>query len=186
MFNLLAASSQTCEWYAIRTKSRFEKTVAMSVRAKGYEVLLPLYRDPRRWGGRNCEVELPLFSGYVFASFDPRRRLPILQTPGVVQIVGAQEGPWPMDSREIENIGRVVELNILATPWPFLSPGEVVEITRGPLAGIQGTFVRRKNGHRLILSVSLLQRAIAVEVDVSITKPRSLRRLQSEMTLSTA
>jgi transcriptional antiterminator NusG len=174
MLNLLTTNSRhACEWYALRTKSRHEKVVASSVRGKGYPVLLPLYREERRWSGRDREVELPLFGGYVFAQFDRQVRLPILQTPGVVQIVGTCDGPLPIDDDEIRNIRKVVEIGVRARPWPFVKSGEVVEMTSGPLAGVQGTFVRCKNEHKLILSVELLQRAIAVEVNVNLVRPIS-------------
>jgi transcription antitermination factor NusG len=134
-------------------------------------VLLPLYRSSRRWSNRNCEVELPLFSGYIFASFDPHERLPILQTPGVVQVVSNGAGPVPVEREEIDNLRRIVEMDILAEPWMFLKTGQIVEVTHGSLAGLRGAFVRRKNGLRLVISVSLLQRAVAIEVDAGAIKP---------------
>jgi transcriptional antiterminator NusG len=181
MLSLLDANNR---WYALRTKSRHEKIVASSVKAKGYPVLLPLYHEIRRWSGRDCEVELPLFSGYVFAQFDQQRCLPILQTPGVVQIVGTRDRPSPVDELDIEHIHRIIEGKVAARPSPCYTAGQIVEIIRGPLTGVRGIFIRDKNGYRLVVSVALLQRAVGVEVDVSSVRPVSSRLQQAEKVLA--
>jgi transcription antitermination factor NusG len=169
------------EWLAVRTKSRREKVVASNCKAKGYRVLLPLYREKRCWSGRHSLVELPLFSGYIFVELDPELRLPILQTPGVVHIVGTRQGPVPMDKNEIQNIERIVRAEVPVKPWPFLSSGQVVEIASGPLASVQGILVSQKNEHRLVVSVTLLQRALAVEIDTDCIRPIPSRRPPSEI-----
>jgi transcription antitermination factor NusG len=169
------------EWYAVRTKSRREKVVAFACNAKGYRVLLPLYREKRYWSGRHCNVELPLFSGYVFVQFDSELRLPILQTSGVVHIVGTRHCPIPMDKDEIQNIERIMQAGIPAKPWPFLSSGQVVEIASGPLASVHGILVSQKNEQRLVVSVTLLQRALSVEIDSDCIRPILSRRPQSEI-----
>jgi transcription antitermination factor NusG len=152
-------------WYALRIKSRHERIVAAALNGKGYEVFLPLYRDRRRWSDRMKEVELPLFPGYLFCRFDAMKRLPILMTPGIVQLVGVGKNPHPIEETEITAIQSIVISRLNAQPWPYLQVGQKVRIEQGPLTGLQGILIALKKTHRLVVSVTLLQRSVAVEVD---------------------
>jgi transcription antitermination factor NusG len=153
------------QWFALLVKSQHEKSVAWALHGKGYEELLPLYIVRRRWSDRIKQLALPLFPGYVFCRFDLNRRLSILVTPGVLQVVGAGKVPLPVEEREIAAIRSIVNSGLLAEPWPFLRLGQRVRIERGSLEGVEGILLAVKKPYRLIVSVTLLQRSVAVELD---------------------
>ncbi len=167
-----ATSITGASWYALHVRQRFEKTTAEILRNKGYREFLPLYKARRRWTDRIAEVDLPLFPGYVFCHFDVAdRRVPIVTTPGVIQIVGVGRCPAPVADDEIAAIQRIIASGCVAEPWPFLRSGEHVRIEHGSLAGLTGLFVEAKKRHRLVVSVTLLQRSVAVEIDSSWVSP---------------
>lgn len=151
--------------FALLVKSQHEKSVASVLHGKGYEKLLPLYSVSRRWSDRIKQLALPLFPGYVFCRFDLNKRLGILVTPGVLQVVGAGKVPLPVDDREIEAVRSIVKSGLQAEPWPFLKVGQRVSIERGSLEGVEGILLAIKKPYRLIVSVTLLQRSVAVELD---------------------
>src|ERR1700675_2653265 len=146
-------------WFALQVKARHEGNVAGHLHGKGYEWFLPHYRVRKRWSDRIKEVEAPLFPGYLFCRLNPQNRLPILKTPGVIQIVGNSRAPVAVDGVEIEAIQRMVESGIPSHPWPFLETGDRVRIESGPLSGLEGILTEFKGNHRLVLSVTLLQRS---------------------------
>jgi len=153
------------DWFALRVKSRSEKLVATMVYHKGFEQFLPLYQCRRRWSDRFKAVELPLFPGYVFCRLYPKDRLPLLTIPGVLHFVGIGKIPLPIDEAEIASIQAAIGSGMRAEPWPFLNAGQRVRIEGGPLAGLEGILVRERGQHRVIVSVTLLRRSVAVEVD---------------------
>ena len=165
------ADYQRLPWFALRVKSRCEKLVHSTLSGKGYSTLLPVYRVKRKWGGRDFKVELPLFPGYTFAAFDPEKRLPVLTTPGLMHLVGIGKAPYPLDEAEVDNIRRVVESDLDAQPWPFLQAGQQVEIHDGPLRGVSGLLLQIKRKQQLVVSVTLLQRAVAVEIQTDWVRP---------------
>src|ERR1051326_34348 len=125
-------------WYAVHVRSKHEKKTADALISKGYECLLPSYRERRKWSDRVKVIELPLFPGYVFSRFDVEVRLPILQTPGVLSVAGIGKIPQPLDADEIDQIRRVTAGGHPAQPWPYLKVGQRVRIMAGPLAGVEG------------------------------------------------
>jgi transcriptional antiterminator RfaH len=158
-------TEDTLCWYALHVRSRFERVVARNLEGKGYEGFLPLYRARHRWTDRIKEIELPLFPGYVFCRFDVRDRLPILTIPGVHSVVGIGKRPMPVDECQLHDIRSLVLSGLSCEPWPFLAVGQTVRVENGALTGVQGTIVEVKNHYRLVISVNLLQRAVAVEID---------------------
>jgi transcription antitermination factor NusG len=160
-------------WFAIRTAAGREKSVASQLQSKGYETLLPLSRSKRQWCDRVKELELALFPGYLFTRFDFNQRLPILITPGVQLIVGTGKIPTPVSDAEIEALRRVVASGASAEPHDYLSAGQRVRIRAGALVGLEGILVEAKNSWRMILSVELLRRSVAVEVDRAVLAPIS-------------
>ena len=158
-------------WYALRIQSRLSGLASVTLRGKGYEEFLPLYRARRRWSDRVKQVELPLFPGYLFCQFDVNDRLPILTTPGVIGIVGAGKLPIPVDLEEIEAVRAILRSGLAAQPWPLLCVGSKVYIERGPLAGLEGIITNTDKVYRLVVSVSLLQRSVAVEIDREWARP---------------
>jgi transcription antitermination factor NusG len=158
-------ASDTYLWFALQTRSRYEHFVAAMLSDKGYEPFLPVYTCRRRWSDRVKEFESPLFPGYLFCRFDSRNRLPILTTPGVVQVVGVGKKPVPVDDSEITAIQILMGSGLAGRPWAFLHVGQRVRIERGPLTGVVGILTGFRGHYRLVLSVTLLQRSVAVEVD---------------------
>ncbi len=158
-------------WFALHVRSRCEKMVAASLRSKGFEELLPLYRSRNRWSDRVKDVDLPLFPGYVFCRLQPSSRLPVLTTPGVVSIIGSGKTPQPVEPEELAAIQSLVRSGMQAIPWPFLQAGERVRIEHGALEGVEGILTAVKKESRVVLSVTLLQRSVAVEVDRNLIRP---------------
>jgi transcription antitermination factor NusG len=152
-------------WYALQVRPRYEKQVATTLLNKGYEGFLPLYRCKRRWSDRIRQIELPLFAGYLFCRLDITRRLPVLTTPGVIQFVGIGKTPLPVDEREISSVLAVVTAGLDAEPHPYLRAGQRVRIDHGTLSGVEGIVQVSKKPARLIVSVSLLQRSVSIEID---------------------
>lgn len=160
-------------WFALQVRGRYEKTVATLLRGRGYEPLLPLYVSRRRWSDRVKELELPLFPGYLFCRFDPIHRLPLLTTPGVVQIVSVGRIPAPIDEAEMAAIETAVRTGARSQPWPFLKVGQRVRVSSGPLWGHEGILVECRGHRRIVLAVTVLQRAVAVELDSADVQPVS-------------
>ncbi len=158
-------------WYALHVRPRFEKVVARNLHGKGYEEYLPLYHRRSRWSDRIKDVELPLFPGYVFCRFNVLQRLPVLMIPGVHTIVGIGKTPLAVNSFELDSIRAVLASGSHYEPWPFMEVGEKVQVEYGPLAGTNGIVTMLKNSYRLVISVNLLQRSVAVEIDRECLKP---------------
>jgi len=159
-------------WYAIRIQSRLGRVASANLRLRGYEEFLPMYRTRRRWCDRIKELEQPLFPGYLFCRFDVNDRLmPILTTPGVIGILGAGKTPIPVDDGEIEAIQVILRSGRAVQPWPLLNVGSKVYIERGPLTGLEGIITNADKTYRLIVSVSMLQRSVAVEIDREWARP---------------
>ncbi len=159
-------------WYALYVKTHHEKLVSTGLRGKGYTEFLPLYRARHRSSGRFKDVDLPLLPNYVFCRFRPDRRTPILSTPGVFQIVAVAGVPAAVDETEIASLQRVANSGICARPWPFLKAGDRVRIEEGPLRGTEGILEASKGEARLVVSITLLQRSVAVSVDRCWVRPQ--------------
>jgi transcription antitermination factor NusG len=159
-------------WFALQVRTRHEMAVAEHIRGVGFEEFLPLNKCRKHWSDRVKEVESPLFPGYLFCRCDPQNRLPILKIPGVIKIVGNNRQPIPVDEAEISAIQTLVTSGIPNQPWPFLEVGERVRIEAGPLRGLEGVLVELRGSRQLILSVTLLQRSIAVEMDAAAVRPQ--------------
>lgn len=152
-------------WFALSVIARHEKAVSRSLQDKGFETFLPLYTKRHQYQRRSREFDLPLFSGYVFCRSDMATRLPILITPGVIQMVGAGRVPIPLDDHEIWSLQRAAEAGITMCPHPCWRSGQIGRIIAGPLIGIEGVVVSAKQTVRLVLSITLLQRAVLLEID---------------------
>jgi transcriptional antiterminator NusG len=165
-------------WFALKVQACREKLVATLLRHKGFTEFLPLYRARHRWSDRSKEIELALFPGYLFCRFDPLHRLPILTTPGVTSILGVGKTPVPVDASEVAAIQAMVSSGLQVGPWPFLQVGERVRIEEGPLRGVEGILVNVNRRNKLVASVTLLQRSVAVEVDrLSVTPLSPVQRI---------
>jgi transcription antitermination factor NusG len=165
------SDSMPYPWFALRVKSRSEKIVSTIARNKGFEEFLPLYQSRRRWSDRFKSVELPLFPGYVFCRLNPEFRLPLLTIPGVLGFVGIGRVPAPIEDTEIAAIQTAIGAGLLAEPYPFLEVGQRVRVAEGPLTGLEGLLVEVRKQQRIAVSVSLLKRSVAVEIDRHWVRP---------------
>jgi len=153
------------QWFALRVKSRFERCVATVAHNKGFEEFLPLYQCRRRWSDRFKSTELPLFPGYVLCRLHPDHRLPLLTIPGVLHFVGLGRTPVPIDDAEVAAIRTAVTSGLPVEPCSFLDVGQRVRVDFGPLAGLEGILVEMRKQHRIVVSLSLLKRSVAVEIE---------------------
>lgn len=153
------------QWYAVAVKPRHDKAVSRTLENKGYPVIVPLYKKHYWQAKRLRESELPLFPGYVFCRFNAQTRLPILMTPGVIQVLGAGRVPTPVDEGEMASLQTALDLQLHLSPYPFLETGQRVRIKEGALAGIEGVVVDLKPCLRIVLSITLLRRSILLEID---------------------
>ena len=152
-------------WYAVRTKSNCERAASIALSQKGYDSFLPTYSVQHRSKQRLITKERPLFPGYFFCRFDMLKRMPIMTTPGVLFVLGFGNDPTPVPESEIEAIQTVVRSGRTAAPYPLTREGDRIRINGGPMKGLEGVLVRHKADYRLVISVTMLQRSVAVEVD---------------------
>lgn len=165
-------------WFALQVRTKQELGVANFLRCRGYDPFVPLYRCRKPWSDRMKVVDAPLFPGYMFCRLNLHNRLPALMAPGVIRIVGRNRLPAPLDEGEIDAIRAMITSGLPSQPWPFLRAGDRVEIDRGPLRGLEGILVEVRGQHRLILSVTLVQRSVAVEIDSAFVKSLRAAPLQ--------
>ena len=153
-------------WFAIRTSPRWEALASTELTLRGLETYLPVCRVKRRWSDRTKIMDQPLFPGYLFGRFHPDDRVRVLQAPGVKQILGIGNTPAPISAAELDNLRKLVSANPVMVPWPYLQTGQRIRIDRGPLAGVKGFVVRaEEESLRIVVSVDLLQRSVATEID---------------------
>jgi len=152
-------------WYVVHTSANHEKRVSEQFMYRGVEYFLPQYESMRRWKDRRMKLQLPLFPGYVFVHLALCDRLQVLQVPGVACLVGFSGQPAPLPDTEIEAIRASTAAHVRSEPHPYLTVGRRVRIARGALEGVEGILVRKKSAFRVVLSISLLMRSAAVEVE---------------------
>ena len=183
MLSELVASTdnQPCEspWYAIYTRHQHEKMVAQVLTGKGFETFLPLYSTTHNWKDRSKALSLPLFPCYVFLRGGIERRLQIITTPGIYGLVSSGGQPAAIPDIEIEAVRRVVESGAQVEAHPYLKCGQWVRVKCGPLVGIEGILVRKKNISRLVLSVEILGTAAAIEIAAFQVEALSAPRLRN-------
>jgi transcription antitermination factor NusG len=162
-------------WYALTVRPQHEFKVAQGLALIGEQPpagFVPTYKDKRTWSDRTKILDVPLFAGYVFARFDhTAARGHVVRLPGVRSIVGFGGIPAPIREEEIESIRKLVDSGFPLQPWPFLKTGQRVRVDQGPLKGVEGLIVGRKDEWLMVVSVELLQRSIAVSLDRSVLKP---------------
>ena len=154
-------------WFAVWTRSRHEKSVQDHLASKDIEVFLPTITRWSRWKDRKKRIDWPLFPGYCFARFDPDRLLAVVSAPGVASVVAFNGTPAPIPEQEIESIRRLVTSGLQYDPCPLIKEGALVEVIHGPLKGVVGRLEKKAAHARLILSVDIIGRAVAVTVDAA-------------------
>lgn len=175
---MLEADFDTVQWFVVHTSANHEKQVAAQFSGREIEHFLPLYESVRVWSDRRVKLQRPLFPGYLFVKTALRGRLPILQTPGVVRLVGPGNQPSPIDTALIEalrdGLGRVA-----VEPHPYLVAGQRIRVSAGPLRGMEGVLLRRKSGARVVISIDLIQKSFAADVDINDVVPIGRNRTAS-------
>jgi|SRR5215469_8838701 len=162
---ILQAANCEKRWYAAYTSANHEKRVAEQFAVRGVEHFLPAYESVRRWKDRRVTLQMPVFPGYVFVRMALPDRLPVLQVPGLARLVGFNGTPTALPDEEIEGLRKGLAPGVRAEPHLFLTVGRRVRVSRGPLAGLQGILVRRKKQARFVVSIQLIMRSVAVEID---------------------
>jgi transcription antitermination factor NusG len=156
-------------WYAVQTSYRCEQRVAQALTTKGLNTYLPLLREVHQWTDRRKTIDMPAFSGYLFVNYEPtlRNRVTVLETSGVVRLVGGNHAPSPIPEEEIEVVRRTLNSGLPCDRFDALTPGAKVRVIRGPLAGVQGQLVRIKNSLRLVVAISVFSQAISAELGLN-------------------
>jgi len=159
----------TPKWYALYTRSRFEKKMLGELTDRNIEVFLPMREVLSRWKDRKKRVWLPLFPGYIFVNHvnTPENRYKILNMPGAVRFVGHEGHAEPVPEEQIQSVRKFLESKISMDPYPYLKKGSRVEIIAGPLKGIQGILIKKRGRFRFVLQVDLIRQAVSVEIDAS-------------------
>ena len=154
------------QWYAVQTRSRHEKKVAVELSDRGVHIFLPLLSQVHRWSDRNKQVEVPLFPGYVFVRTlaAPEARVSVLRTPGVANFVGSHGKGTSIPDKQIEDIQAILNHKVPVATHPFLSINQRVRIRGGSLDGVEGVLVGMNADLSLVVSVDLIQRAVAIRV----------------------
>ncbi len=160
-------------WYALYTRSRFEKKLLTELSDRSIDVFLPMREVLSRWKDRKKRIWVPLFPGYIFVhQLDtPENRYRVLNIPGAVRFVGIEGHAEPVPEEQLDAVRRFLESSIAIDPYPYLQVGKRVEVIAGPLKGIQGILVKKKGRFRFILQVDLIRQAVSVEIDASDVRP---------------
>jgi len=170
---ILTSAGEAAAWYALYTRSRFEKKLMIELADRSIEVFLPMREVLSRWKDRKKRVWLPLFPGYIFVHHvdTPANRHRILNVPGAVRFIGFNSQTVPVPLEQIEGIRRFLESNLALDPYPYMTIGRRVEVIAGPLKGIQGKLVQKKGKFRFVIQVDLIRQAVSVEIDASDVHP---------------
>lgn len=150
-------SEGQCKWFALRVRTRCENLVKRALQDKGYTTFLAAYHDG--------QVENPYFPGYLFAQFNPFARLPVLTTPHVLHIVSFGRGPAEILPNQIDGLRKLVASGVPPIQCPYYHEGSRVRVVGGPMQGVEGIVLRHHQSTRLVISVDILMRSVAVEID---------------------
>ncbi len=164
--NFYSAEQDTSfHWYALYTRSRYEKKVDYLLKQKGVTSYLPLNEVYHRWSDRYQRVLTPLFSCYVFVFMALRDRFKVLQTDGVIKLVSFNGYPAIIADHEIDAIKRILAEKMKVEPIDFFTPGKKVSVRQGPLKGVKGILLQRNNRNRLIIAIDGIKQALSIDID---------------------
>jgi transcriptional antiterminator NusG len=161
------------KWYALYTRSRFEKKMLSELTDRRIEVFLPMREILSRWKDRKKRIWVPLFPGYLFVNYvdTPESRFRILNVPGAVRFVGFEGRANPVPEEQILSVRRFLEASIAVDPYPYVQVGSRVEVIAGPLKGIRGLLVEKRGKFRFVIQVDLIRQSVSVEIDASDVRP---------------
>lgn len=159
-------------WYAVYTRPRFEKKVDLELKRRGFDSYLPLHTVVKQWSDRKKKVEEPLFRSYVFVHVSPKERVDSMEITGIVRMIGFGGKPSVIPDDQIDAIRRFLEGGYKIESYDYLSSGDPVEITHGPLMGIKGILAEKRNVSRFVIRIDAIGQSIAIEVD-----PGALKKL---------
>jgi transcription antitermination factor NusG len=161
------------KWYALYTRSRFEKKMLSELTDRRIEVFLPMREILSRWKDRKKRIWVPLFPGYLFVNYvdTSENRFRILNVPGAVRFVGFEGHPDPVPEDQILSVRRFLETSIAVDPYPYVQVGSRVEVIAGPLKGIRGLLVEKRGKFRFVIQVDLIRQSVSVEINTSDVRP---------------
>jgi len=168
------ASEMNPDWVALVVRPRAERNVQKGLANMGLETFVAWHGVRRRWADRIKILEQNLIPGYVFCQSTFADRMAVMHQAGVERVVSFNRAPALIPDDEIAALRRAVRSELPLGPWPYLKAGQRVRIEKGALAGMEGTLARESSGWRIVVSVSALQRSIAVEVDRDMIAPEGL------------
>jgi transcription antitermination factor NusG len=173
MMEMPPAKNIDLAWYAVQTSYRCEQRAALGLTAKGFRTYLPLLREVHMWKDRRKVIDVPAFGGYLFVHYEPslRNRVQVLETSGIVRLLGGNHAPSPVSEFEIEDVRRTLGSGVPCDRCDALTPGTLVKVKRGALAGVQGRLARIKNSLRLVITISVFSQAISAEFDLGDVEP---------------
>jgi transcription antitermination factor NusG len=155
------------EWYAVYTMSRHEKRVAAHCERIAIEHFLPLYTWRRSWKNRTTvDLQMPLFPNYIFVQLSPDDHGPLMRLPGVLSTVGNAAGPVAIQDSEMEMLRRIMDGKAIE-PHAYITAGDKVRVKEGPLEGIVGVVLRKANGLRFIVTLDLIGKSVALDIESS-------------------
>ncbi|MBT9330259.1 UpxY family transcription antiterminator [Paracidobacterium acidisoli] len=168
-----STTSAASAWFALQTRYRFEERIATELEAKGFESYLPRLKETHQWKDRKKVLDVPAFGGYIFARFDPslRNRVRVLETAGVVRVLGHHGRPEPVSELEIEALRLALESGVQCERHEHLEVGSKISVRRGPLAGLSGQVMRLGNRVRIFVNVVSVHQSISVEVPLEDIDP---------------
>ena len=152
-------------WYALSTRSRYEKKVDYLLKEKGITSYLPLHELYHRWSDRYKKVYIPLFSCYVFVFIALRDRFKVLQTDGAIKLVSFNGKPATIANHQIDTIKRIMDEKITVDQTDFFTPGKKVRVKGGILKGAEGTLVSNNKKNRLVITIDGIKQALSIEID---------------------
>ncbi len=158
------------EWFAVYTKSNHEKMVNSQLLNKDIESYLPLRNITSQWKDRKKLVQIPLFPGYLFVNTSPNSLSSVFNTKSVVSVLGDHTKPISIPDEQIESIKKLLDSDLVYDPYPYLIIGKEVEIINGPLTGTTGKVVERNGTYKVIISIDMLKRSVAVEIGIEDVK----------------
>jgi len=159
------------KWYAVYTVPQQEKSELQQFDIRDIESFLPTYETVRVWKNRQrMKLTLPLFPAYLFVRINPTERSKVLQSPGVLQIVGNSKAGIPLQDSEVEFL-RSDFCRQRIEQYRDLVIGEKVRIKSGVMQGLQGTLVRKCNSVRFVLTLELINQHAAIHVDAEDLEP---------------